>query len=625
MKRIINIFIIIVFSFSFIFASIQLNIKNVEASANKVITFVARKSAVKTMSFVVEKKAKKTLSDMATKKVSDDVAKNYLKKDNTFLLVRNAQDKKVYNLKELDKMTSAEQMRLFSSVERTVERELLFTHESSRLFLDIVDFFTDYRLIASGLSLLSGIISGTAKKELESLTFTALNDAGLLYPAMPINANSNKYESINTGRQWGIDTSYTYEIPDVYVAPELDLSGELDGGMYYYSDMQVLESNFFDNTFVIDFDNKYGFKNNEDFYFDFMLIGQNENMSTLGFEYHDSDYIGYKKIGSSLEIFDSDYNDALFDRRTFHYLNGKLVYQSNDVFSHEFITNETIENLIKNMKRLTIISPFAVGDLYKFVIDVTDFNNTYRIVEYFKIQDKLDLVFNGHWFQLVSDINYDAKFNVKKIDNTEHVSEVKPLPKKDEVTISDSDFDIKDNLKIPNITEIPLKDKQGNDLEIIVTPEDDIEIVNPSNPSEPITNPDDIVIGNPNPDLIPELPSEDVDYTPDVPDDDIPPPDSEFKCDAKLDLDKFKSIANDFTHTFPFSIPWDIFRAIEAVFGGLESENKLSVTLPIGNTDFVIKVPDFFDKWQKFVKGFILIIWDLSIIYALRKWWGASE
>lgn len=87
----------------------------------------------------------------------------------------------------------------------------------------------------------------------------------------------------------------------------------------------------------------------------------------------------------------------------------------------------------------------------------------------------------------------------------------------------------------------------------------------------------------------------------------------------------FKPLGNAFTTSFPFSLPWDLKRYLDASFSGIGSE-KPKFALPFFGDGVEITIPDELDKYVSFLKSFILIVFDLSIIYLfVRVMRGGSD
>lgn len=88
----------------------------------------------------------------------------------------------------------------------------------------------------------------------------------------------------------------------------------------------------------------------------------------------------------------------------------------------------------------------------------------------------------------------------------------------------------------------------------------------------------------------------------------------------KLKKPDFKAFTKSFTTAFPFSIPWDIGRAIDAAFGGIGSkkpEFDLNPLIPAKLT-----IPDYFDSWMPFVRTIILFVFDAGLIYLFARFMG---
>lgn len=95
--------------------------------------------------------------------------------------------------------------------------------------------------------------------------------------------------------------------------------------------------------------------------------------------------------------------------------------------------------------------------------------------------------------------------------------------------------------------------------------------------------------------------------------------------DKNIDWSKLKQIGNIFTTKFPFSLPWDIGRALEAVFGQFDEHNIPSWTVSIYNTTFTITIPEVFHSWFPITRNLILIAFDIGLIYSVRKLLGGAS
>jgi hypothetical protein len=138
-------------------------------------------------------------------------------------------------------------------------------------------------------------------------------------------------------------------------------------------------------------------------------------------------------------------------------------------------------------------------------------------------------------------------------------------------------------------------------------------VVDPWNEPDADLAPDPVV--EPVPDPVPEK----------LPDDSIPIDDS--KCGKPLDMSKIKHLGSVISTSFPFSIPWDIYNAFDSLFGGMSDNGKPDWVFKFSQVgeEFHFSIPNYFDKWMPFIRGIALISWNISLIYALRKWFGGAS
>jgi hypothetical protein len=85
------------------------------------------------------------------------------------------------------------------------------------------------------------------------------------------------------------------------------------------------------------------------------------------------------------------------------------------------------------------------------------------------------------------------------------------------------------------------------------------------------------------------------------------------------------------TGVYPFSIPWDVKRSIEALGSGSETVPRIQATIPystlgIGAADYVFDqpLPTMFVNLVVYLRWAILLGFDISLLYALYKWMGAA-
>ena len=128
---------------------------------------------------------------------------------------------------------------------------------------------------------------------------------------------------------------------------------------------------------------------------------------------------------------------------------------------------------------------------------------------------------------------------------------------------------------------------------------------------------------NPAPQPVPLVPSP----TPTVPPGTEPPPTEEPfpeepSCDAKLNFPRYIPFMNTLSNAFPFSIPWDIERALNAAFGEIGSERPgFDYTFDFMGSEktWRVEVPKFFDAWKPFTDGLLLLIFDVGIMFGIYR------
>lgn len=195
-------------------------------------------------------------------------------------------------------------------------------------------------------------------------------------------------------------------------------------------------------------------------------------------------------------------------------------------------------------------------------------------------------------------------------------------------------------------TKNPVKpDPQGG---IIISKPDGTPVTDPDVELEPVTN-EPVVTPNPTtgePEIIvkPNTPPEpatppktDTPTTedPDTGDPDTgdpgtetPPTDPDDEDPTKVKWDKLKTIPTFMTTRFPFSLPWDIGRFLDAVFPDVTAISELSYEFPdIGgyDTSFEITIPEYFDPWMDFARAAFIYGFDISLVYAIYRLFGGAQ
>ncbi|MCK6208916.1 hypothetical protein KZX50_26260 [Bacillus infantis] len=93
--------------------------------------------------------------------------------------------------------------------------------------------------------------------------------------------------------------------------------------------------------------------------------------------------------------------------------------------------------------------------------------------------------------------------------------------------------------------------------------------------------------------------------------------------------DKLKLAGAAFTTKFPFSIPWDVGRALSSIFGDFFGDESPSFTftvpMPSGSYSFDVSIPKPLQDLAPYLRGFILVMFDVGLIFAVRKMLGGAS
>jgi len=148
----------------------------------------------------------------------------------------------------------------------------------------------------------------------------------------------------------------------------------------------------------------------------------------------------------------------------------------------------------------------------------------------------------------------------------------------------------------------------------------------PNSPPQPATPPANTPEPNPDPPTTEDPDTGDPDTG--DPDTDSPPTDPDDEDPGKVRWDKLKDIPNFMTTRFPFSLPWDIARFLDAVFPDVTPISELVFEFPdIGNydTSFEIRIPEYFEPWMDFARAAFIYGFDISLVYAIYRLFGGAE
>ncbi|QWB31950.1 hypothetical protein [Exiguobacterium acetylicum] len=145
-------------------------------------------------------------------------------------------------------------------------------------------------------------------------------------------------------------------------------------------------------------------------------------------------------------------------------------------------------------------------------------------------------------------------------------------------------------------------------------------IVKPNTPPEPATPPKTDPPTTENPDT----------GDPDTgdPETETPPTDPDDEDPTKVKWDKLKSIPTFMTTRFPFSLPWDIGRFMDAVFPDVTPITELVFEFPDiadYDTSFEIRIPEYFEPWMDFARSAFIYGFDISLVYAIYRLFGGAQ
>lgn len=99
---------------------------------------------------------------------------------------------------------------------------------------------------------------------------------------------------------------------------------------------------------------------------------------------------------------------------------------------------------------------------------------------------------------------------------------------------------------------------------------------------------------------------------------------------SKINWDKLKMVGSAFTTAFPFSIPWDVGRAFDAVFGSFDDlkdtpEWEWKINFLGQQYPIKFKIDDYFLDWFGIIRSVMLILFDVGLVYAVRKMLGGAS
>lgn len=628
----------------------------VETHANpisKVVTKASQKIAKKQIFFYIDKRTVELRNQFLKRKAIDELKEGVVKRQGYKTIQVSGRSPRMihkdrakhYQIKE--NLTSTDERLLKKAIDEGIEKKLTGGRKWT-VIETIADWLIDYKFWITLPTTIPLLLSGDAAREVEDLAIEALYESGLLIPANNApeprseNNKTTYYNESNTKIEC-LDTQYLHESECFDIDPD-KLKSSDDSFVVQEPEPLHFYKTFHTNG-PIDLRNKK-----------FMISGFNfdkEGRQRLEINFnYDVPNSHYDELIYSLNL--SKYNDDGSFNLIYDFNNGITMFKNGKYITHhswDFDTNLNLESLntiyvsflqSANNVHVTFNTDYDIIDLYlNYDFSYTEFEKNYPYFNGY-VDFYTHGAIRGYDEHKPVDIsNLEFKYvDLTKLETDYHKRFFN----------NDIDTEIPEIIHLPPPQDFPLQADYGMPLEIKENPEGEVIITGPND--TPFPEDGEIVVKDPvqpmpepNPDTPPinETPVPSPNPKPNYPDPDydpiLPPgtpggaggdplpsnpdiPDfSEGESCGKLDLD-LKS-ADLFTNKFPFSIPWDILRAIDAIFGGMGSE-KPQFEYEVYGVKIDIKIPDFIDNMVGFFRAFLIIVFDIGVIYALRKWFGGA-
>ena len=94
---------------------------------------------------------------------------------------------------------------------------------------------------------------------------------------------------------------------------------------------------------------------------------------------------------------------------------------------------------------------------------------------------------------------------------------------------------------------------------------------------------------------------------------------------ANINWGKLKTTAAGITYAFPFSLPWDVGRAFDSVFGNFSNADAPEWVFSLAGESWTIRLPQMLLDWFPITRTMILVIFDITLIYSVRKLLGGAS
>lgn len=642
------IFLLILLIFNSLFF-IQPN--KVNAAGGKIATEIVKRSAKESIQFVIERKAKTTINSSVSKQVTSETAERYIQREGKTLFHPDNSGK-VYEMVRPSSMTNTQQASLNKAIDNQIQKRITGGRKWN-LFENVVDLFTGYQFWLSVPTVLSLTLSSSSESELDNIAFDALIESGLMYPAelKPTELRYKEPFTVVTPK-WDDNDYLTYD----YFQYDIDDNSQIlnaDNGDEIEKDKfnnEIEEDESFKTFYISDFIFDNGDFNNKMLLFNSDRNFFIDNTRDFGITLIGNNYQNYNEI--TMESYD-DYDELIINLMGNFFwdvnINDARVYRNGSNITNEVEIRELNFRFSMSKEERESINSFYIYIPYNNIGNWKIHFNTskgYYTMTFNSTHDSKYIIdFGSFTLDGPANINYNQNINIRKINMNYVLNPFYPLPQKDDVSIEDGELQEGNTIHLPSPNVPKIKDKEtGEELEfnekdgglIVVNPGTgeevtdeniEIEIEMPGIEDIPSPNPDNPPIQE---EQIPETdPPIDTEYptypdpnTPGEPTDpNNPNPSPGPGCDT-LDIE-FESMQT-FTEKFPFSIPWDIYNAINALFGGMGSE-KPEFEYILLDTKINIVIPKFIEDARPFMHGILILIFDIGVIYSLRKWFGGAS
>lgn len=587
----------------------------------------ARIVATQTIKAATKSAVTETVENLLVKELLEEVTESYAKKQG-YKLIENA-GQRMYIKETFD---SAEKTLLKKQIDKVIDAEV---YGNTPKFIKYLDWFVGVGAVLLVGQVLYATLTGDFGSYMMDIITQALSELGWLEPAAPIGSPTPQnplpaHEVVDS-------TNYTRDtivpsgkVLDFSVSGATSQSTAVVGfrfdskpynGLVTYLEMIPTSANGFSSIMpVVQNDHSianllYSGYSTYDGYSTSMIafaglsykVGLNQ---TRGYQI----FIGGKQVaslngtGSSIEVdlrsYLSTFNSSAYNRRIYQH----RVY---DPATQMYVSTLILQDTYLKKK----------PDVYIRSYDTSGYN--------YSSSDKLisRLDFSIYSQSPTSTYPYKVRYGIFNDLDLALTTDMLPMPKLNPTDLKIPILNSENKVLIPQKTILPdghtydpveqvIKDPTGN----VITDPTLLDLPVPDPVIKPGTD-GNIQIDD-NPTDIPNPPDGD----PPTDDPEPPPPDESKPED--IQWKKLKAIPAIFTTKFPFSLPWDIERFMTSLFGDVPTVSELKWEVPplMGiDPDIVITIPDYFDQWFSFGRTTVLVMFDISLVYAIYRLLGGAS